>query len=123
MRSIEIPACFFTSVSVRTSVKIQSPCCPRVVQVFWPLTIQSSPSRTAEVRRLARSEPASGSENPCDHQISRLAVLARKRSFCSWLPNCARTGPIIEALKASGIGTPARCISSCHRWRCRSVQS
>ena len=122
MSSIEMPACFFTSGSVRTSVKIQSPYWPRVVHVFCPLTTQSSPSRTAVVRRLARSEPASGSEKPCDHQMSRLAVAGRKRSFCSWLPNCAITGPIIEALKASGVGTPARCISSCHRWRCRSLQ-
>ena len=122
MSSIEMPACFFTSGSVRTRVKIQSPCWPSVVHVFWPLTTQSSPSRTAVVRRLARSEPASGSEKPCDHQMSRLAVAGRKRSFCSWLPNCASTGPIIEALKASGIGTPARCISSCHRWRWRSLQ-
>ena len=123
MSSIEMPACFFTSGSVRTSVKIQSPCWPSVVQVFWPLTTQSSPSRTAVVRRLARSEPASGSEKPCDHQMSRFAVSGRNRSFCSSLPNCASTGPIIEALNASGIGTPARCISSCHRCRCRSVQS
>ena len=78
MRSIEMPACFFTSGSVRTRVKIQSPCWPRVVQVFWPLTTQSSPSRTAVVRRLARSEPASGSENPCDHQMSRLAVAGQE---------------------------------------------
>ncbi len=123
MSSIEMPACFLTSGSVRTSVKIQSPCWPRVVHVFCPLTIQSSPSRTAVVRRLARSEPASGSEKPCDHQMSRLAVFGRKRSFCSSVPNCAITGPIIEALNASGIGTPARCISSCQRWRWRSVQS
>ncbi len=121
MSSIEMPACFFTSGSVRTSVKIQSPYWPRVVHVFCPLTTQSSPSRTAVVRRLARSEPASGSEKPCDHQMSRLAVAGRKRSFCSWLPNWAITGPIIEALKASGVGTPARCISSCHRWRWRSL--
>ena len=121
MSSIEMPACFFTSGSVRTSVKIQSPCWPRVVHVFCPLTTQSSPSRTAVVRRLARSEPASGSEKPCAHQMSRLAVAGRKRSFCSWLPNWASTGPIIEALKASGVGTPARCISSCHRCRWRSL--
>ena len=118
-----MPACFFTSGSVRTSVKIQSPYWPSVVHVFWPLTTQSSPSRTAVVRSEARSEPASGSEKPCDHQMSRLAVAGRKRSFCSCVPKWAMTGPIIEALKASGIGTPARCISSCHRCRWRSVQS
>ena len=112
MSSIEMPACFFTSGSVRTRVKIQSPCWPSVVQVFWPLTTQSSPSLTALVRRLARSEPASGSEKPWDHQISQLFVLGRKRSFISWLANCARTGPIMEALNASGTGQPAACISS-----------
>ena len=104
MSSNEMPACFFTSGSVRTRVKIQSPCWPSVVQVFWPLTTHSSPSRTAVVRSEARSEPASGSENPCDHQMSRFAVAGRNRSFCSWVPNCAITGPIIEALNASGDG-------------------
>ena len=49
--------------------------------------------------------------------------VGRKRFFCSSVPNWAMTGPIIEALNASGIGTPARCISSCHRCRWRSVQS
>ena len=37
--------------------------------VFWPFTIQSSPSRTADVRSDARSEPAFGSEKPW-HQMS-----------------------------------------------------
>ena len=69
------------------------------------------------VRSDARSEPASGSEKPCDHQMSRFAVFARKRSFCSWLPNAAMTGPTIEALNASGGGTQARCISSCQMCR------
>jgi len=122
MSSIEMPACFFTSGSVRTRVKIQSPYCPSVVQVFWPLTMKSSPSSTAVVRRPARSEPASGSEKPWLHQMSRLAVLGRNSAFCSSLPNWAMTGPIIEALNASGAGTPAACISSFQMWRCSSVQ-
>ena len=105
MSSSEMPACFFTSGLVRTSVKIQSPYWPSVVQVFWPLTTYSSPSRTALVRSDARSEPASGSEKPCDHQMSRLAVFGRNRSFISCEANCAITGPIIEALNASGVGT------------------
>ena len=105
MSSSEMPACFFTSGLVRTRVKIQSPYWPSVVQVFWPLTTYSSPSRTALVRSDARSEPASGSEKPCDHQMSRFAVFGRKRSFISCEPNCAITGPIIEALNASGVGT------------------
>ena len=73
------------------------------------------------VRRLARSEPASGSEKPWLQKMSQLAVLGRNSSFCSWLPNCAMTGPIIEALKASGTGTHAACISSCQMWRLSSL--
>ena len=75
------------------------------------------------VRSEARSEPASGSEKPCAHQMSRLAVGGRNFSFCSWEPNCAITGPIIEALNASGTGTNARCISSCQMWRRSGDQS
>jgi hypothetical protein len=40
-----------------------------VVQTFWPLMTQSSPSLTARVRRAATSEPPAGSENSW-HQIS-----------------------------------------------------
>ena len=122
--SIEMPRCFFSAVgSVRQRQKIQSACWPSVVHVFWPLTTQSSPSRTAVVRSEARSEPASGSEKPWHHQMSRFAVLARKRSFCSWLPKAAMTGPIMLALNASGSGTLASCISSRQMWRCSGVQS
>jgi hypothetical protein len=118
----EMPACFFTAGSVRTRQKIQSPYWPSVVQVFCPLTTHSSPLRTAVVRSDARSEPASGSENPCDHQMSRFAVLGRKRSFCSWLPKAAITGPTMPALNARGGGTQARCISSCQMWRRSGLQ-
>ena len=98
--SSEMPRCFFSALgSVRHRQKIQSACWPSVVQVFWPLTTQSSPSRTAVVRRLARSEPASGSEKPWHHQMSRFAVAGRKRSFCSWLPNAAMTGPIMRGVE------------------------
>ena len=104
-------------------MKIQSPYWPSVVHVFWPLTMYSSPSLTAVVRSDARSEPASGSLNPWDHQMSRLAVLARKRSLISSEPKAAMTGPTMLALNASGIGTCAICISSCQMWRCSGVQS
>ncbi len=49
--------------SVRASRMAQSALAAPLVQTFWPVTIQSSPSGTARVRRLARSEPASGSLN------------------------------------------------------------
>ena len=119
----EMPRCFLASGSVRTRQKIQSPYWPSVVQVFWPLTTNSSPSRTAVVRSEARSEPASGSEKPCDHQMSRLAVFGRNRSLSSCEPNAAITGPTMEALNASGVGTHARCISSCQMWRRSGDQS
>jgi hypothetical protein len=51
-----------------------SACCASVVQVFWPLTIQSSPSRSARVVSEARSDPAFGSEKPGHHQSSTLAI-------------------------------------------------
>ena len=94
-----------------------------MVQIFWPLTMYSSPSRTAVVRSDARSEPASGSEKPWHHQMSRFAVGARKRSFISCDPNCAITGPIMLVLNVSGSGTDASCISSSQMWRCVGVQS
>ena len=56
-----MPACFFASGSVRTASHMYSALSPPVDHSFWPLTTQSSPSRTARVRSAARSEPASGS--------------------------------------------------------------
>ena len=50
--------------SVRTRANIQSAKWPLVVQVLWPLTMKMSPSSSARVARLARSEPAPASENP-----------------------------------------------------------
>ena len=119
-----MPCCLRSaSGSVRQSTKIQSAYWPSVVQVFWPLRIQSSPSRVALVESDARSEPELGSEKPWHHQMSRLAVGGRNRSFCSWEPKFAITGPTMLALNASGGGTHASCISSCQMWRCSGVQS
>ena len=87
------------------------------------MTIQSSPSLTAVVRSPARSEPASGSEKPCDQKMSRFAVFGRNSAFCSSVPKWAMTGPIIPALNARGVGTQARSISSCQMWNWISVQS
>ena len=57
------------SGSVRVTMMPKSAKCAPEVQIFWPLTIQSSPSRSARVRSAARSEPPAGSENNW-HQIS-----------------------------------------------------
>jgi hypothetical protein len=57
-----MPACFFTVLSVRTSANMWVASKATLVQIFWPLMTNSSPSMRASVRRLARSEPALGSE-------------------------------------------------------------
>ena len=63
------PLCLGFSGSVRTMTMPKRATCASVVHTFWPLTIHSSPSRTARVDRPATSEPAPGSLNIW-HQIS-----------------------------------------------------
>jgi hypothetical protein len=55
------PLCFGASGSVRATRRPHRAWWAMVVQTFWPLTIHSSPSRTARVARLATSDPAPGS--------------------------------------------------------------
>ena len=56
-----MPACGgFASGSVRAARNMYFPH-HVVVQIFWPLMTQPSPSRTARCASAARSEPASGS--------------------------------------------------------------
>ena len=57
----EMPSCLGLSGSVRTRQNIQSAKLAPEVQIFEPLTMKSSPSSTARVFRLARSEPEPGS--------------------------------------------------------------
>ena len=56
------PLCLATSVLVRVSRNTYWASWARVVNIFWPLMVHSSPSRTALVAQAATSEPASGSE-------------------------------------------------------------
>jgi len=77
------------SGSVRASSRHQSACLPPLAHSFWPFTTYESPARRAEVRRLARSDPASGSENPWTHiWPSRIAGRCRRR--CSSVPAASR---------------------------------
>ena len=57
-----MPSCFFAAGSVRTSANMWVASCASVVQIFWPVMTNSSPSSSARVLRLARSDPALGSE-------------------------------------------------------------
>ena len=56
-----MPWCLGASGSVRAPTQYQSAKCADVVQIFCPLRIHSSPSRTALSRIAAASLPASGS--------------------------------------------------------------
>jgi hypothetical protein len=49
------------SRSVRASTNTQSDQCASEVHTFWPVISQSSPSGSARVATLARSDPALGS--------------------------------------------------------------
>ncbi len=76
-----MPAWAGAPKSVRVMTKHQSAWWAKVVQTFWPVTTHSSPSSTALVLTLARSEPASGSEYPWHHSSVAFRIPGRKRRF------------------------------------------
>ena len=59
---VEMPRCLGASGSVRQASQTWEAVSAALVQSFWPLMSQSSPSFTARVSRAARSVPALGSE-------------------------------------------------------------
>ena len=69
-----MPLCFGASGLVRATSIPRSATWPPEVHTFWPLTTHSSPSRTALVWMLARSEPAPGSLNSWHQATSPLAI-------------------------------------------------
>ena len=89
----EMPCCGLTSVLVRTRKKHQLAKCEPLVQILVPFMMYLSPFRIAVVLSEARSEPALGSENPCDQMVSPFRMGGRKRFFCSSLPNMMTVGP------------------------------
>ncbi len=64
INTYEMPLCLGADGSVRQRQNIIVASQNHEVHTFCPLTTMSSPSRTPRVRRLARSEPALGSEKP-----------------------------------------------------------
>ena len=107
------PRCLGASWFVRASSMHHLDWCANVVHTFWPVTMYSSPFRTARVFSDARSEPDSGSEKPW-HQISSADRIGpRKRSFCSSVPCAISVGPPIVSPSTLAIcGARARAISS-----------
>ncbi len=73
----EMPVYFDVSVSVRAMRIPNLATIARDVQIFWPFTMNTSPSRTARVARLARSEPASGSLKSWHHISSPRSIGGR----------------------------------------------
>jgi len=71
------------SGSVRATTTTRSLLTPDEMNVLEPLMIQSSPSRTAEVRMPARSLPAPGSVIATARINSPLTIPGIQRFFCS----------------------------------------
>ena len=108
-----MPLCLATSGSVRAMRIPHAARCPNEVQIFWPLTTHSSPSRTARVVRLARSEPASGSLKSWHHMSSAESKRGSQRRCCSSVPAWSSVGPAQPIpIGLLGRRTPARLSSS-----------
>ena len=82
--------------SVRASRMAQSDATAPLVHTFCPVTTHASPSRSARVRRLARSDPASGSENSWHQMCSPRRMAGRNLSRCSGVPWAISVGPTIS---------------------------
>ena len=79
----------------------------------------SSPSSTAVVFRLARSDPESGSEKPWHQRISPRRILGRNSCFCSSLPHCRIVGPTsVSPKKSARSGALTRANSSASTTPC-----
>ena len=76
----EMPLAFFSG-AVRAATTTRSALPPLVMNVLEPLMTQSSPSRTAVVLRLARSEPPPGSVIPIAVSSSPEQNLGSQRSL------------------------------------------
>ena len=87
-----MPSCFGADGLVRAKSAPHFEYCAPVVQIFWPVIRQPPSTLVALVVRLARSEPAPGSENSWHQIISPRKVGGRKRCCCSSVPRRRSTG-------------------------------
>ncbi len=90
--SSDVPYAAFASGSVLATTMTRSELMPLVMNVFWPLRTQSSPSRTAVVRIPWRSEPAPGSDIAMAVMISPEQKPGSQRCFCSSVASLSRYG-------------------------------
>ena len=103
-----MPLCFGALGSVRASSAPHCEYCAAVVQIFWPVIRQPPSTLVALVVRLARSEPAPGSENSWHQIISPRKVGGRNRCCCSSVPNATIDGMIHAAMPICGPLAPGR---------------
>ena len=89
----EMPSCGFTSLLVRTRKKHQSAMFELLVQILVPFRMYLSPLSTALVLSDTRSEPAFGSEKPCDQITSPRRMGGRNFFCCASLPKAMTVGP------------------------------
>src|SRR5215471_15893220 len=90
-----MPWCFGAVGAVRASRMPSSLWCAPELQTFCPFTTHSSPSRTARVRKPARSDPAPGSLKSWHHTSSPRSNPGRYRRFCASVPWAISVGPTI----------------------------
>ena len=97
-----MPSCLGRSGLVRTRRIPHDACCASEFHTFWPLTTNSSPSRSARQPTLERSLPASGSLNSWHHNSSPRSNGPTKRACCSgvaWVINVGPTRDNVAVMK------------------------
>ena len=113
MTNCDNPACRSLPASLRTRAIMKWLICAPVVHTFWPLMIHSSPSRRADVRTEARSEPEPGSLRPMQANASPRAIAGTQRRFNLSLPRRSSSGPLCRsAIQCAPTGAPAASSSS-----------
>ncbi len=80
------PLCFFSG-SVWAKISATSEKLPRLIHIFWPLIDQPESVFVARVRRLAASEPVSGSVSPKQPRLSPEHSFGSQACFCSSVPH------------------------------------
>ncbi len=88
----EMPRCFGASGSVRAYRVHHRDRWACVVHILCPFTRKTSPSRSARVRRPAKSDPASGSDMPSAHHSSPRSRGTNSRSIWAGVPNSRMPG-------------------------------
>ena len=96
------------ALSVTAITTITSPMLPWVMNVLVPLMTHPSPSRAADTRIAAASDPAVGSVSPQAPIHAPVASGTRYRRFCASVPNiamCAAQRPLCAATDSDTDGS------------------